>query len=155
MLTHHPMTEAEKFLICDWKYPGEYALYNTAPYAEDLKRRTGFAYPAFIGFSFYDGGTLIGFTCLWEEEKAVMLGIGVAPEACGRGYGQRMIQTTCGISAERYPGKPLYLEVRTWNKRAVACYQKAGFIIVGDPFTQNTGLGEGVFYRMVLNQNRS
>ena len=33
------MTEAEKHLISAWKYTGEYALYNTPPYEEDLKTK--------------------------------------------------------------------------------------------------------------------
>ena len=152
MLTCHPMTEDEKFLICDWRYTGEYALYNTPSYEEELRKKTGFAHPGFIGYSFYDDGALVGFTCLWEEETSVMIGIGVAPEACGQGYGQQMLKMTCEISKKRFPANPLYLEVRTWNARAVACYAKAGFVIDGEPFTQKTGLGEGVFYRMVLNQ---
>ncbi len=153
MLTHHAMTEDEKYAIADWRYTGDYALYNTRPYEEDRKKGVGFAQPGFIGFSFYDRDVLIGFTCLYEEAREVMIGIGVAPEYCGRGYGREMLETTCGLSETMFPGKPLYLEVRTWNARAVRCYEKAGFVIDGEPFTQRTGLGEGTFYRMMLNKS--
>jgi len=30
MLEYHKTTEAEKYIISDWKYEGEYALYNKA-----------------------------------------------------------------------------------------------------------------------------
>ena len=153
MLTHHAMTEDEKYVIADWCYSGDYALYNTRPYEEDRKKGVGFAHPGFIGFSFYDRDALIGFTCLYEEDREIMIGIGVAPEYCGRGYGREMLETTCGLSETMFPGKPLYLEVRTWNARAVRCYEKAGFVIDGEPFTQRTGLGEGTFYRMMLNKS--
>ena len=153
MLTHHAMTEDEKYVIADWRYSGDYALYNTRPYEEDRKKGVGFAQPGFIGFSFYDRDALIGFTCLYEEDREIMIGIGVAPEYCGRGYGREMLETTCGLSETMFPGKPLYLEVRTWNARAVRCYEKAGFVIDGEPFTQRTGLGEGTFYRMMLNKS--
>ena len=153
MLTHHAMTEDEKYVIADWRYSGDYALYNTRPYEEDRKKGVGFANPGFIGFSFYDRDALIGFTCLYEEDREIMIGIGVAPEYCGRGYGREMLETTCGLSETMFPGKPLYLEVRTWNARAVRCYEKAGFVIDGEPFTQRTGLGEGTFYRMMLNKS--
>ena len=153
MLTHHAMTEDEKYVIADWRYSGDYALYNTRPYEEDRKKGVGFAHPGFIGFSFYDRDALIGFTCLYEEDREIMIGIGVAPEYCGRGYGREMLETTCGLSETMFPGKPLYLEVRTWNARAVRCYEKAGFVINGEPFTQRTGLGEGTFYRMMLNKS--
>ena len=87
MLTHHAMTEDEKYVIADWRYSGDYALYNTRPYEEDRKKGVGFAHPGFIGFSFYDRDALIGFTCLYEEDREIMIGIGVAPEYCCCGYG--------------------------------------------------------------------
>ena len=129
------------------------SIFNTRPYEEDRKKGVGFAHPGFIGFSFYDRDALIGFTCLYEEDREIMIGIGVAPEYCGRGYGREMLETTCGLSETMFPSKPLYLEVRTWNARAVRCYEKAGFVIDGEPFTQRTGLGEGTFYRMMLNKS--
>lgn len=46
MLTYHPTTEAEKEAICAWQYPGEYAMYNNPPYAEQKKHGYGFANPA-------------------------------------------------------------------------------------------------------------
>ena len=45
MLTYHPTTEAEKEAICAWHYPGEYAMYNNPPYAEQKKHGYGFANP--------------------------------------------------------------------------------------------------------------
>ena len=41
MLTYHPTTEAEKEAICAWQYPGEYAMYNNPPYAEQKKHGYG------------------------------------------------------------------------------------------------------------------
>ena len=38
------------------------------------------------------------------------------------------------LSQRLYPGKPMYLEVRTWNTRAVRCYEKAGFRVVFEPW---------------------
>jgi len=53
------------------------------------------------------------------------------------------------LSQRLYPGKPMYLEVRTWNTRAVRCYEKAGFRVVGEPVKRVTHSGEGTFYHMV------
>jgi len=53
------------------------------------------------------------------------------------------------LSQRLYPGKPMYLEVRTWNTRAVRCYEKAGFRVVGEPVKRVTLSGEGTFYHMV------
>ena len=35
------------------------------------------------------------------------------------------------------------------NKRAVRCYEKAGFHIIGDPIHQATSAGDGVFYHII------
>lgn len=149
MITYHKTTEEEKYIIADWKYSGDYAVYNSAPYKEQKKRGVGFANPRNNFYSFYDGTVLIGFINLYEEETEVFFGIGANPNCCGRGYGQLMTRTAREISRSLFPGKPLYLEVRTWNTRAVRCYEKAGFHIVGEPIRQTTSAGEGVFYHMI------
>ena len=109
----------------------------------------GFANPEFQFYSFYDGDRLIGFIDLCEEENEVFFGIGAAPDCCGRGYGQQMARTAGELARQLFPGKPLYLEVRTWNTRAVRCYEKAGFRIDGEPVHRTTAAGEGMFCRMV------
>lgn len=149
MLTYHKMTEEEKYRITAWKYPGEYAIYNNPPYDEQKQTGFGFANPEFQFYSFYDGDRLIGFIDLCEEENEVFFGIGAAPDCCGRGYGQQMARTAGELARQLFPGKPLYLEVRTWNTRAVRCYEKAGFRIDGEPVHRTTAAGEGMFCRMV------
>lgn len=150
MLACHPTTEEEKILITEWKYEGEYSVYNAEPYEEQRKKGFGFANPQNHFYSFYDEKKLIGFINLYEEKTEVFFGIGVKPEECGKGYGSQMTETACKISRRLFPGKPLYLEVRTWNQRAVRCYEKAGFHIAGEPIRQTTSAGEGVFYHMIL-----
>lgn len=147
-LTCHPTTEEEKYLITAWNYTGDYAIYNNSPYEEQKKRGFGFANPQNNFYSFYDGTSLVGFVNLSEEENEVFFGIGVNPDYCSHGYGQQMTRIACKLSQTLFPGKPLYLEVRTWNTRAVRCYEKAGFHITGEPISQKTSIGEGLFYRM-------
>ena len=55
MLEYHKTTEAEKYIISDWKYEGEYALYNKASYEEDKRTGRGFANTKSNYFSFVDG----------------------------------------------------------------------------------------------------
>ena len=141
MLEYHETTEAEKYSICNWQYDGDYSIYNNPPYEEQLKLHRGFANPKNHFYSFIDGSNLIGYINLIEEEKD--------PAFCNQGYGQRISKQACDLSHHLYPGKPVYLEVRTWNMRAVRCYEKAGFRIVGEPIKQSTPIGEGTFYRMV------
>ena len=149
MLTYHKTTEEEKYVITEWKYPGEYAVYDSTPYEEQKKRGFGFANPANHFYSFYDETALVGFINLYEEETEIFFGIGVNPDCCSEGYGQQMTKAACDLCGRLFPGKPLYLEVRTWNARAVRCYEKAGFRITGEPIRQTTSVGDGVFYHMV------
>ena len=150
MLQFHETTEAEKEIISAWHYAGEYAIYDLPPYAEAKARGQGLANPKNHFLSFYDRQILVGFLNLVEEPEQVFVGIGVAPDLCSRGYGRQMLTLAAREAAERWPGLPLYLEVRSWNRRAVRCYEAAGFRVDGPAFIQTTGIGEGAFYRMVL-----
>ena len=149
MLTYHKTTEEEKYRITAWKYDGDYAVYNSTPYAQQKQTGFGFANPKNHFYSFYDGADLVGFINLYEEPTEVFFGIGAAPEHCGKGYGQQMTRIACSICRSLFPGKPMYLEVRAWNRRAVQCYEKAGFRIAGEPIRQTTSAGDGIFYHMV------
>lgn len=149
MLQHHKATEAEKRLLCTWKYDGEYALYDMPSYEEMQARQFGLANPRMYVETFFDGPTLVGFCNLFDDGGEVFFGIGVNPQCCGQGCGAEMTEIMYALSQKLFPGKPLYLEVRTWNRRAIRCYQKAGFTIDGDVIHQKTNAGEGAFYRML------
>ena len=90
MLTYHKTTEEEKEVITAWQYAGQYAIYNTTPYAEQKTQGVGFANPKNNFFSFYEDKNLIGFINLYEEDTEIFFGIGVNPEFCNKGYGQQM-----------------------------------------------------------------
>lgn len=130
MLSYHIMTEPEKRQVCAWQYDGEYAAYNLPDYTEMQKRQMGFCNPDRRKnfYSYYDDARLVGFTNLLEEETEVFVGIGVSPQLCNKGYGRQILALVRQIAAQLYPNKPLYLEVRCWNRRAIACYQRAGFL---------------------------
>jgi RimJ/RimL family protein N-acetyltransferase len=149
MLQYHRTTESEKYEIGSWKYEGAYSIYDSTPYEDQRKSGKGLANPRNNLFSFYDGENLVGYINLFEEASEVFLGIAANPAFCNQGYGQKMTHAAYEIARELFGNKPLYLEVRTWNKRAVRCYEKAGFHIDGEAFTQKTAIGEGSFYRMV------
>lgn len=151
MLQNHILTNAEKRELCSWTYSGDYTIYNLPTYEVMREKQIGFFNPDREQNyrAFYDGDCLVGFVNLREEDNQVFVGIGVKPEFCNKRYGQCILQETCRISKELYPDKQLYLEVRTWNKRAICCYQKEGFEIEGESFKQQTGSRVGVFYRMI------
>lgn len=145
------LTEKDKEEICSWKYDDDYSIYNLPPFKEMKKLQKGFFNPLseknYRAFLF--DKILVGYINLNEKEKEIFLGIGVHPDFCGKGYGKIILRKACEISKTLYPDKPMYLEVRTWNKRAIACYESAGFKIVGDAFERTTEIGNGLFFRMV------
>ena len=154
MITYHIMTEPERELVCAWNYQGDYEIYNMPPYREQKEQGVGLGNPRCGSnyYAYYDGNKLVGFTNILEEPQEVFIGIGIDPDLCGQGYGQRILRLTREISKTLYPGKPLYLEVRSWNQRAVNCYKKAGFTVDGEAFEQATMLGTGSFLRMVCRE---
>lgn len=137
--------------ICNWKYTGEYAIYNLPEYKIMKEKQIGFMNPASFKqyWGFYLENQLVGFVNIKEEEQEVFIGIGVRPDACDHQYGREILEITCKLASELFFQKPLYLEVRTWNKRAIRCYEHAGFRISGKPYLLKTSIGEGEFYRMV------
>lgn len=150
-LVYKNLSEEAKRQICAWKYDGAYDIYNLPDFEEMQARQTGFMNPRSEKnyYGFYEEERLVGFVNILEEKEEVFIGIGVNPELCGKHYGQKMLLKAYEISKKRYPDKPLYLEVRTWNKRAVTCYERAGFSIDGEAYELTTGIGQGTFYRMI------
>lgn len=137
--------------ICAWHYDGAYDLYDLPAYEEMKSRQTGFLDPKREKnyYGFWHEGTLVGFVNLREENREVFIGIGVNPDLCGKHYGRNILLASYELSKKQYPNKPLYLEVRTWNKRAIKCYEKAGFQIAGPAYELTTEIGTGTFYRMI------
>ena len=150
-LEYHVMNEKEKKIVCSWKYDDEYALYNLPTYEQMKAKKMGFMKPesAKNYYSFYHQDAYVGFVNILEEDKEVFIGIGVNPNCCSKGYGQQILEIAYAISKRLYPTKPLYLEVRDWNKRAIRCYEKAGFVKDGLPYELETNIGSGTFYRMI------
>ena len=149
MLKYHRVTEAEKYIISEWKYPGEYSIYNNVPYNEQISTHRGFANTENNHFSFYDDENLVGYINLRPKDNEILVGIGVKPELCGKGYGQKIVKIACELAKTDFPDKAPCMEVRTWNTRAIRCYEKAGFHIVGDPIIKITPIGKGQFFKMI------
>ena len=150
-LKYRNLTEDDKQQICSWKYAGEYEIYNLPSYDVMKTQHIGFMNPGKEKnyYAFLDENVLVGFVNIREEDTEVFIGVGVTPALCGKHYGRRILEEAYHISKRLYPEKPLYLEVRTWNMRAVTCYKNAGFHIDGEQYELTTGIGTGTFFRMV------
>ena len=145
------LSEEQAKELTSWHYPEEYSIYNLPSWeiivqknyslADSIKREK------YIGYM-NDAGELVGFVNLsLTKEDTVFFGIGVNPKYCDMGVGKTITKMALIESQKRFPNKPVVLEVRTWNKRAINCYKSQGFEIIGT--TQHeTYAGEGEFYIM-------
>jgi [ribosomal protein S18]-alanine N-acetyltransferase len=140
--------------ITTWRYEGEYEIYNLPSWDEVIKKQISLCKKEkrdnFIGYLNKENN-LIGFVNLVDEGDSVFFGIGVKPEYCGAGIGKQIIKMALDECRKRYENKSIILEVRSWNKRAVKCYESQGFKIVNIK-KQETHLGFGEFFVMKYEQ---
>lgn len=132
-LTAGPMTDDAVQELSRWRYGGEYAVYDENPYEEKKAQGSPLLDPEKRGqyTCFYEGETLMGYINLARMEGAAYFGIALAPDYCGRGYGPRITRRAMALAREKWPSLPLRLIVRSWNGRAIRCYEKAGFQAAG------------------------
>lgn len=128
------LSEAQAKEICDeWVYEGEYAVYNVS-WADAVKQRWSIADEKKRAYQFrgvFDANnSLIGFFRMTEDEQnGVEIGMGMRPDLCGRGLGTAFVDVVTAYSQRQHPQKKLYLEVRSFNHRAIKCYQRAGYTV--------------------------
>lgn len=144
-----PLTIKETKEISKWKYDGEYAIYDENSYEDKLKNNDPLidTHKNANFICFYLEDNLIGYINLVEKVDYIFFGIGLAPDYCGKGYGQEITKIAISMSKNKYPNKPLQLFVRSWNKRAISCYEKAGFRPIKE-IDKRTSLGNGHFLVM-------
>jgi len=144
------LSEEQAKEISTWKYDGEYSIYNLPSWDKMVEENysicDGLKRDRYIGYT--DGNNeLIGFVNLLDEGQSVFFGIGINPNCCNKGMGKVIIKMALLECEKRFPNKPVILEVRTWNKRAVNCYRSQGFEIIQTK-VQETKIGFGEFYVM-------
>lgn len=148
-------TEENARELCTWKYENEYSIYNFPRWdivkeqnwgtADEEKRKYEFA-------AVYDGKQYIGFIRFVKDNDFYLVGLGLKPSYCGRGYGESLMDLI-KFSAQKKKIKRLRLEVRSFNKRAICCYEKAGFSIIGK-VNKDTLIGNSDFYVMEWTSNK-
>lgn len=126
--------------IVTWKYEGEYAEYNLESY-ESLRERKSSMLDLNKSKNYtcyYSQNELIGYTNLVERDNGeLFLGVGLAPKYCSKGLGKDLLIDTINKAKEKYTGKSIVLQVRSWNKRAIACYLKVGFEITKTEYVKD------------------
>jgi len=81
-------------------------------------------------------GRLIGRLSLRQivGRKSARLGITLAPDYLGQGYGTDAIRTFLAYYFRELGFEILYLDVAAPNRRAIRCYEKCGFKLIGSHY---------------------
>jgi len=147
-----PLTEEDAYAVCAWRYEGEYAVYNFPEWDNAVAQQWAITDADKRRLEFYslrnDAEELIGFFRLQQQESCILISLGLAPEYCGKGLGKAAIALILDEARRRSPGMRSELEVRTFNARAIRCYEKCGFAAI-DTYHKKTPVGSDTFIRMV------
>ena len=133
-----------------WRYGGEYAVYNFPDWAECAARGwsiTDAAKRENAYFSVRYAGSFLGFFHIMDRPGHVELGVGIKPELCGQGHGYALMKSALETIRQTRGHTPVQLSVRTFNARAVRCYERAGFRIT-DTRYEDLGTAPGEMYIM-------
>lgn len=76
-----------------------------------------------------------------------MVGLGLKPSPCGQGLGNILMELLKSECKKRYGSKKIVVEVRSFNKRAIRCYERAGFEIT-DVYQKDILIGSDEFIEM-------
>lgn len=145
------MTEGHAREVSTWRYPAPYDIYDMGPWELVLEKGWGLGDPEarakeMLAAVEPSGGLLAYLRLSWHHDRW-MLGVGLHPTRCGQGLGAQVVQLGMYEHLRRSPGRSLWLEVRDWNRRAIRCYEKAGFVQQGR-LERVTGIGPGTFVTM-------
>lgn len=140
--------------ICSWKYDGECSIYNFPQWDIMCAQKWAITIEAkrkneFIAVMSKIYG-LCGYIRFVNKNNYVLIGLGLKPSLCGQGLGKVVMELLKNECKSRYNNKKIILEVRSFNKRAINCYKKAGFKIV-DIYSKNTLIGYDEFIKMEVN----
>lgn len=139
--------------ICTWKYDEEYSVYNLSDWdvvvenGWDLaikdKRESDFV-------AILSDDELIAYGRLTAIQDKEFIGIGLKPSMCGKGIGGNVMKLLIAECSKRFPDCMIALEVRSFNKRAIRCYENIGFEI-NSKYSKDALTGNAEFYLMEHN----
>lgn len=123
------MTEKAAKQICGWQYEPPYTVYNYLNYKDAVKTQAAIAKAenAENYICFWDDNTLVAYTSVMLKGDKVFIGIGISPRFCSQGSGAWFLNETILKAQKRYAEKELWVQVRSWNKRAIKCYESCSF----------------------------
>ncbi|MBO5884182.1 MAG: GNAT family N-acetyltransferase [Clostridia bacterium] len=119
--------------ICSWKYNNEFQIYNMPKFETAKIKNYSICNPnkskEFFCF-FNDQNILVGYCRFIFKDNYFEMGIGLSPTWIGGGRGGEIINLSINELKKNNPSAKIKLQVRSWNIRAIKCYQKCGFKII-------------------------
>ena len=128
MFAIRAMTEADANAVAGWRYPGEYAFYDSIRDADDLAELLD---PAEWGRRYFAadaGGRLAGFLVVKVQGEVADIGLGLRPDLTGSGHGAAFLDAGLRFAAARFGARRFTLAVAAFNRRAITVYERAGFV---------------------------
>lgn len=125
------LTEDMAKEIFKWKYSGEYSVYNLPKWNVAKRLKFGLTdkekrekeFVALVDKEY----NICGYFRLREEDGEITIGVGLRPILCGQGLGKELMEYAKKECNKRYGYKKIRLEVRSFNRRAIKCYESVGF----------------------------
>jgi ribosomal-protein-alanine N-acetyltransferase len=154
-----PMRKNEATVVSGWKYEHPYSFYNMESNAETIAELLDGSYFSVSN----EKSELIGYFCfgpnaqvpgghvhdLYKDEGALDIGLGMHPDLTGRRLGLRFLNEGLAFARKTYNVEAFRLSVATFNHRAIAVYEKAGFRPV-QTFMSKTKNDETEFLLMMM-----
>ncbi|MDQ3218828.1 MAG: GNAT family N-acetyltransferase [Actinomycetota bacterium] len=156
------MQAADADAVAAWRYQPPYDFYDTAAEPSSLvevldSRRWGHIFFSVFSSSpssspesgeVSGGEELAGFLELTARPGDVIeIGLGLRPDLTGRGMGLSFVEACLDFARRRSQPQAFALDVATFNQRARAVYEKAGFV-PGDTFWRHLSGRRWEFLRM-------
>lgn len=136
--------------ICSWKYDEEYSIYNFSDWNVVVENGWDLAIKErresdFIAILLEN--QLIAYGRITKVKEKAFIGIGLKPSLCGKGFGKNIMKLLIRECNNKFQECLVALEVRSFNKRAIRCYESIGFKIK-NKYIKDTFTGDAEFYYM-------
>ena len=115
--------------IVKWNYEKEYSIYNLPSYEKCKELGYGITKEEQQNnyLVYLIDNEVVFYLNMKPTNGKIFVGFGLKPKYCGQGYGNFFLKDGISEIRKKYPHSILFLEVRSWNKRAIKAYEKIGF----------------------------
>jgi [ribosomal protein S18]-alanine N-acetyltransferase len=142
------MAQADAEAVARWHYPEPFSFYDWAADEGDLAELLDADLRGEAYFAAEDeAGALVGFFSFRQEERTLVVGLGLRPDLTGQGLGGSFLSAGLDYGRERFAPDQFSLAVATFNERAIKVYERAGFTRVR-VYMHETNGGEWEFLEM-------